>query len=183
VRLPFRAIAILLSAVLAVPALGIIAYDVVHYEPSRSEISRVIASATADERKLPMPLAAFLRAEFQNGTQIYAARLLINHLGVGQQHATRQHWTLIYTLWCALVKFHLSAEERMTVIAVLAPTGTNRFGLSATSLAQFHKPLSELGPMECATLMALIHAPSLQQYPDALALERESILRRYKNGT
>jgi hypothetical protein len=183
VRKPFRTLAILLSAVLAVPALAVVTYDFIYYEPNRSEISRVIARATADERHLPMPLAAFLRWEFRNGTEIYAARLLIGHLGIAQQRVTRRHWSVIYELWIALVKAHLSVEERMTVITVLAPTGTDRSGLSAASLAQFHKPLSELGTGECATLVALISAPSLHQHPEALAFAGESILRRYENGT
>jgi hypothetical protein len=183
VRKLFRTLAILLSAVLAVASLAIVTYDLMYYEPNRSEISHVIGTATPEERHVPMPLASFLRWEFRNGTEAYAASLLIRHLGIVQPRANALHWAAIYDPWIALVKFHLNVEERMTVIAVLAPMGTDRYGLSAASLAQFHKPLSELGAAECATLVALIQAPTLRRNPEALAYVSGSILRRYGNGT
>jgi hypothetical protein len=183
VRRPLRIIAILFSVVLAIPVLGIIGYDLRCYESNRSEISRVITSATADERHLPMPLAKFLQEEFRNGTDAYAARLLIYHLGIGGTHMSAGHWAITYALWCELVRYHLSAAERMTVIAALAPTGPNRRGLSDSSLALFQKPLSALEPRECATLVALIQAPSLASNPETLALRTGYVLRKYENGT
>jgi hypothetical protein len=147
-RRPFRALLLLSSSILAIPALGIIAYDITYYETNRDEVLSVIANATSEERNLPMPMATFVRAEFKNGTAPYSARLLINHLGIVHQPVSAGRWAVIYALWSALVRLHLTAEERMTVIAVLAPTGINRQGLSSTSRAEFGKPLSELKPKD-----------------------------------
>jgi hypothetical protein len=106
----------LLSVILAIPALAIVTYDFIYYEPTRGEISRVIASATAEERHLPMPLEGFLRWEFRKGTEVYAARLLMVYLDIAQQRATQLHWAVIYELWIA---------ERLRSIATPPPAGGN----------------------------------------------------------
>jgi len=169
-----------IGVVIAIPAFAVVVCDLAYYQSNRSEIARVIAGASDAERNIPMPLADFLRQDFKNGTEAYAARLLINHLYIGQEDRIRRHWMFMYALWCELVDLHLTPEERLTVIAVLAPTGAHRVGLADTSHAIFHKQLSELDPRECATLIALIQSPSLAEHPGLLERRTAWVLGRFE---
>lgn len=177
-----KGFSLLILVVLATPLVAFLVYDVAYFEPNRSAITQVIESADPEERSLPSPIADFVRLEFHDGTVGYSARLLISRLGIVQYPVRASHWASTYALWSALVWLHLDSSERVTIIAALAPTGTDRHGLASTSQALFGKSLSELTPQQCATLMALVKIPALERYPEKLTRVSDSILAKY-HGT
>jgi membrane peptidoglycan carboxypeptidase len=75
---------------------------------------------------------------------------------------------------------HFSEQDRLTIIARLAPTGGGRYGLDNTSEALFGRPLSDLSLSEAGTIVVLTKTPFLYDKPDRLIAARDQFLSRYQ---
>lgn len=151
------------------------------FESHRSEMADVIDSAAPAERALPPSVRDLLLFSLGGHTAPYAARLLLQRFD-GQSHRSAASWNVVYASWSLLVALHFSEQDRLTLIAHLAPTGGGHYGLDNTAQALFSHPLSEVSLKDAGTLVVLVKAPFLYDKPDRLTAERDQFLSRYQKG-
>ncbi len=162
-------------AVLAFP----VVVQGIRFESHRSEMKKLIESADAEDRELPQRVRNLLLFSLHEHTAPYATRLLIEAFAE-ELYKSQSTFNVAYVGWYFLAALHFSDQDRMTIIARLAPTGGNRHGLSNTSQALFKRPLSELSLAEAAMLIVLAANPPLDDMPDRLNAQRDQFLSRYK---
>lgn len=171
-----------LVAVVAMTA-GLLVWPLVKQEADfashRSEIDGLIDSATLAERRLPQPVRDLLLFSLGGHSAPYAARLLLDRFNTKAPRRAIE-WTVVHASWSLLAAMHFSEQDRLTLIARLAPTGGGRCGLDNTAQALFGHPLSEVSLAEAGTLVVLVKAPSLYNKPDRLVVERDHFLSTFR---
>jgi len=110
----------------------------------QSEITKLIDSAAPAERKLPRPVRDLLLFSLRGHTAPYAARLLIEQFDVAKPPPNPLAWNFIFTEWTGFAALRFSEQDRLTLIAHLAPTGGDRHGLDNTAQALFGHSLSDV---------------------------------------
>jgi len=171
----FAALAIFV-AVLAYPFI----VNGVSFESHRLEMTSLIQSADPAYRPLPRPVRDLLLFSLRGNTSSNAARLLIREFDAWPTNRGGSAWTIVYATWSWLVALHFSEQDRLAIIARLAPTGGGHFGLKQTADALFDHPLSDLTLEEAGSLIVLTRQPSLYNTPERLLLERNRFLSRYE---
>lgn len=176
----------LLVSLAAVPLLlltAFVAYDLLAFQPYRSNISALIEGAAPEDRMPPAPAAALLRISLQGHTSPYAARLLLVNLHLVPTRTLA--WQRTWALWSILVCLHLTENERTAVIASLAPTGPGRKGLSATARSLYGRALSELSLGEQASVVVATEFGASYSYVGShtLATQRDALLAKYAAGS
>jgi len=173
-----RILALALIAVVAVLVSPVIVQGV-RFQSHRSEMTKLIESAA--ERNLPQSVHDLLLFSLGGRTVPYAALLLIGKFDPGATDgAALADWNVTYASWCLFVALHFSEQDRLTIIARLAPTGGGRNGLDNTSQALFGRPLSDLSLSEAGTVVVLTKTPFLYDKPDRLIAARDQFLSRYQ---
>src|SRR5262249_42466847 len=172
-----------LAGVLATVAAAFGAYDLLEFQPHRSEIYALIAGASPEDRAPPTAAVDLLHLSLQGRTCSYAARLLLINLpGDTTQRGSLQRQG-IEALWSILVCLHLGDAERTTLIASLAPTGPGRKGLSAASHSLFGRALSELSIEEQASVVVATKWGASLPSPEAVAAQRDALVAKYAAGS
>ena len=152
----------------------------IRLESYKSEIAKLIDSAAPAERKLPQPVRDLLLFSLRGDTARYTARLLIEQFDVAKPPPNPLAWSFIFTEWTLFSALRFSEQERLTLIAHLAPSGGDRHGLDNTAQALFGHSLSDVTFVEAATLIVLSRAPSLYDNPDRLTAMRDQFLSRFQ---
>ena len=164
-------------AVLAAPFAGYFYYDLVRFQPHRAEILRLVESAEAEDRALPVTTAQMLIFSLHGDTTHYITRLLLGRLNLSQGQ-----WLMHSGIWESLVRLHLTEHDRLTIVASTVSTSGNRRGLSATARALYGKPLSQLSLDETARLIVLANYSTSWNNPARLAEASNQFLARYQES-
>ena len=152
----------------------------VRLESYHSEIAKLIDSAAPAERELPQPVRDLLLFSLRGYTARSAARLLIEQFDAAKPPPNPLVWNFIFAKWHLFAAPRFSEQDRLTLIAHLAPTGGDRHGLDNTAQALFGHSLSDVTLAEAATLITLSRAPSLYDNPDRLTAMRDQFLSRFQ---
>lgn len=147
----------------------------------RADIDRLITSADPAERDLsPLARSLLLRA-LHGHTVPYSTRRLLVKFNPESYQGRTMTWIITYYTWGFLTEKTLTEQERLTVIAHLAPTGGGQAGLAATALSRFGHPLGSLTPAETATLIVLVKQPSWYTQPTRLQAASARLLEASPN--
>ncbi|WP_205527337.1 transglycosylase domain-containing protein [Solimonas sp. K1W22B-7] len=149
------------------------------FERHRPEILNLVETAEPADRHLPEPTRELLLFSSRS-TASYAARLAVMQFHPEAARLGTTNWQLTWATWSLLIYLHLSEDERLALIARLAPTGKGRLGLSATSRELFGRPLDSLSEEEAAMLVVLVKAPSFSDRPEALARMRDRLIAKWR---
>jgi hypothetical protein len=152
----------------------------ISFESHRFEMMSLVQTADPAYRPLPQPVHDLLLFSLRGNTSSAAARLLIREFDAWPTDKGGAAWTIAYATWSSLVALHLSEQDRLAIIARLAPTGGGHFGLKQTADALFDRPLSDLTLEEAGLLIVLTRGPGLYDAPQRLSSERDRFLSRYE---
>lgn len=170
-----KALAILLAALVLLPAFAFLAYDAFVFWPLRDDIRTILANADPLDRAPPPKIRAYIAAMHREGapaSSVIARQLHVRFLP--RENTLRWHMRGI--LWGRLISLHLSQDEIMGLYSTLAPNGRGH-GLNALSHRLFSKPLSALSDREAATVVAYTWAPSVFAHRfDLLEARRDKLL-------
>lgn len=144
-------------------------YDLRFFKPALASTRQHMQSAPS----LPTPplLEQYLENAYGQTIEFHTAQVLLRQSAFGGGDGWRSF------LWGKLADLHLSKHEQIAVVVALAHMGSNRYGFAAASQAIYAKPIDQLAPVELATLVALIKAPSYyESNPEMLVNRREQLL-------
>lgn len=175
-RLVVKVVAGTLVALIFSLLLGFIAYDVLYFQPHRSQIAQMVASATEEERNPPETIVHLMRVAIGRGFAQETAFVLQQLI---DERTRRSNWHFRVALWWACVAVHLSEREQIAIIA--SQRGLR--GFSAASQKLFQRPLASLSLSQAATILAIYPAPNyyLAKH-EALAVRRDRLLSRLESG-
>jgi hypothetical protein len=168
-----RAMAILGVVLLALSSCGI-AYDLLHYEPRRDDVSRLLADAEPADRHPPDAVRRLLLASQRDGALAqFVARRLLSRFGESGNDGLG--WNLRLAAWTWLVRLHHDDDALVGLYATLVERDGVR-GLDQLSRAIFSRPLPALDEREAALLVASLRVP----FQEKARLERraDELLRR-----
>lgn len=168
----------IVAAIVLLPVLAFLAYDVLVFQPYQSTIQSLLERAQPEDRNPPALIRRYISASHQQGawTTTHVARQLIIQL----KHPYREGlgWQVSVILWDRLVALHLSEDTLLGLYCTLSTNGINH-GLSSLSQHLFAKPLSALSESEAATVVAVLAMPSLYlREPQRLERRRDALMKR-----
>jgi hypothetical protein len=172
---------LLVIAALPVAVFG--CYDLVAFQPRVTEIKRLLAQATPEERTPPATVARVVQVAHDQRLGVHVARLLLHELDATPLSGGMARWHLTHLAWWALVELHLSQSEQTTLYLSRSSMGHGTRGFSAASIALFSGPLHSLSLEQAATLAVVSRSPSAYAgNPERLARHRQLVLQRLQNG-
>ena len=170
------AFAIVAGLAVLVPITLFVTYDLSCFQSRRDEI-RSLGMQTPLPATSTATLSALMRADYEEtGYSHITARILIDKLPIEWNGNGRMGWQTTFAIWTLLVHLHLDEREQFAIIAGNSYMGLERYGFAAEATARFGKPLALLNEEELATLVVLLHAPSMYQENPELLLKRRDRL-------
>ena len=161
-----KGISILLFAFTGGALIALVVYDLVEFEPRRTEIRNMLDSVSPLERSPPPMLSKLQRADARGMEALLATRVIL--LQLDRDAPAMRTLTRIRRefLWLQLVKVHLSESEQMLVYRSRAFMGQRSHGFEAGALSVFARPLDRLSNQELAELVVLPHWPYRYRRPE-----------------
>lgn len=171
-------------ALLLAPAILFAGYDAIKFQPRIAEVRALMGTAEGINPPSPQ-LEQFVRLTYRGHLTGSVARLLIWKLKIPYVGRGAAGWHVTYALWDGLVWLHIPAQEQVALVSALAYVGNGRFGFETEAQERFGKPFAALSRTELATIVALVHSPSLyQRQPTRLEKRRDWLLKSTEeNGT
>jgi hypothetical protein len=176
-----RSLAWGLAGIASLALIAFVAYDFAAFQSRRDDIDAIVAAAHPDERTPPTPLKELLLVDLRNNESWAATRILLHQLPVPQVLRGGLGWHATGVLWTQLVRFHLSADERLAIICARSYMGQRMIGFEAAAQHYFQRPLALLGEPELATLVVIQRWPSRHGSPGfltRLSEPRDELLKR-----
>ncbi len=169
-RMP-KATAVSLLLCFSALASYLIYYDLVFFQPALASTRQRIQSEPP--LQVSPVLEHYLESAYSQTIEFQAAKVLLHQSDFGGGDGWRSF------LWGKLVDLHLSKQEQVAVVVSLAYMGSHRYGFTAASQARYEKSAEQLSPIEAATLVALMSAPSYyESRPEMLIERRDQLLAK-----
>ena len=178
-----RRLLIITIAVLALPVVAAVVFDVLWLAP-RIEHIRNLAEAGSSEEQAPTPLTTkMVIAAEPNGLHWQVARILIIQSAPPFEASSTLQRHLVGAATSFLLKAHLSEQEVISIYCARVYVGNNSYGLSYVSHKLFGKNLSKLNATEVATVAAWPRAPNFfERNQESLLRNRDRILNSLASG-
>lgn len=170
-----KALAALLTVIIAVPVLALGGYYATEFLPRQDAVRALLADAHALDRDPPAAIRRYIEVMHRDGASVTTSVVgqLDHRLLPRTSNLTRIARGLA---WTALLPLHYSDRERMGLYSTLAYNGRGH-GLNALALRLFAKPLDALSEREAATVVAYTWAPGIyERYPEQLAARGDKLL-------
>jgi hypothetical protein len=173
----------LLLSVCGAIALAIAFYDLVAFQPYRSEINKLVACAEPAEKSPPELLKRVLRAAHGESLSPLVARQLLFELKPSRSIGGMLGWHGTNILWSGLVQIHLSNSEQTTLFMSLSYMGENPRGFALAAPRIVGVPLADVSLEQAAVLVTVAKAPqSYLSNPERLRKGVERTLTRLANA-
>lgn len=178
-----RRLLITTIAVLALPAVAALIFDIFWLAPRIEHIKNLAETGSSEERA-PTPLTTrMVIASEPNGLNWQLARILISQSEPPFKASSTLQRHLVGAATSFLLKAHLSEQEIVAIYCARVYVGNNSYGLSYASHKLFGKSLSQLNAAEVATVAAWPRAPNFFENNQASLLRnRDRILNTLASG-
>lgn len=171
------------AALALLPALALVSYDALIFQPRQPDIQALLDRADPEDRNPPPLIRRYVLVAHQNGAppSTHVARQLLTRLGM-TNNKIMLGWHARFALWDRLVSLHMSQDRIVALYCTLSYNGTG-YGLSSLSQRLFSKPPSALSEPEAATVVAVLWAPGMYlNNPKRLAQRRDTLLAMARGG-
>lgn len=171
-------VSVVVTALLA-PIVGLLAYDVLVFQPRQSEIQALLDRARPDDRNPPALIRRYILVAHRDGAPpaAHVARLLLTRFDLPREKGMLR-WHATSAVWTYLVSLHMSQEQILAVYSALSFNGEG-YGISALSQRLYSKAPSALSESEAAMVVAVLWAPSFYAADKSrLERRRDALLAR-----
>ena len=159
------------SLLILLPAIALLAYDVLVVRPRLPEINALLRQADPQDASPPKAIRDLIDANVGLLNQ-HAVRLVLFHsypsTSQGQSHMRS-------VLWGILLPIHLGETKMYGLYASLSSNGAGT-GLSDFASRKYGLKLDQLSPIQAATVVAVTHAPTVYSRDSQRLDERARLL-------
>ncbi|WP_295969223.1 transglycosylase domain-containing protein [uncultured Xanthomonas sp.] len=136
--------------------MALAAYDTLAIRPYLALIRDVLAHSNPEESSPPQTIRELIDANTRSPSR-HVARMAVSRL---YPDLTQGQGHLRNALWSILLPIHFDSSQMYGLYCVLSYNGIDH-GLRSFAYREFGKPLSQLSPMQAATIVAITHAPTI----------------------
>jgi hypothetical protein len=151
-----KSLAKTVAFIVGIPALLLLAYDIVAVQPRLDQVRAVLAAAPAQDAS-PPPLVREMIDASSGSPDGYATSLIVSRVYQGSTHT---RWHMRNALWRPLLPLHIGESGMYGLYSTLTFNGVD-YGLTNFASREFGKPLDALTPDQAATTVAITFAPAM----------------------